>query len=203
MDVHEALRQISEIRQQMAQSEVFRGYRSLTVGFSGALGIVGAAIQQYWVAEPEAALGRYVGLWLCLAIISLIVVGVEMYWNAQMSGPGLARDTTILAVAQFLPCIVVGALITMCIYFKAPQVAWTLPGLWSLVFSLGVFASYRLLPRQAFWVGVYYALCGCLCLIEGQGENSLASWQMGLSFGGGQLFGAAILYWNLERTDVS
>ncbi len=32
MELHEALRQITEIRQQMAHSEVFRGYRSITVG---------------------------------------------------------------------------------------------------------------------------------------------------------------------------
>ncbi len=78
-----------------------------------------------------------------------------------------------------------------------------LPGLWSLVFSLGIFASYRLLPRQSLWIGFYYAVCGCLCLLWGQAENVLAPWQMGLSFGGGQLLGAAMLYWNLERTHGS
>jgi C4-dicarboxylate transporter len=42
MELHEALSQISEIRQQMARSEVFRGYRSMTVGFSGVLGLLAA-----------------------------------------------------------------------------------------------------------------------------------------------------------------
>lgn len=203
MDVQEALRQISEIRQQMARSEVFRGYRSLTVGFSGALGMIAAAFQTHWIASPENDLDRYVGLWLGVAVASLIVVGIEMAWNAQMAGPGLAREATILAVSQFLPSIVIGGLITASIFFGARQVAWMLPGLWSFVFSLGVFASYRLLPRQAFWVGVHYAACGCICLFWGQGPNVLAPWQMGLSFGGGQMLGAAILYWSLERTDAS
>lgn len=209
MELREALRQISDIRQQMAQSEVFRGYRSMTVSFSGVLGILAATFQQHWVATPvselgpESELGRYVGLWLSVAAASLIVAGGEMYVRAQRAGPGLAREMTLLAIEQFLPCIVVGALLTVCIYHSAPQVAWMLPGLWSLVFSLGVFASYRLLPRQAFWVGAYYAVCGCVCLLRGQGDNALAPWQMGISFGGGQLLGAAILYWNLERTDDS
>ncbi len=110
---------------------------------------------------------------------------------------------TVLAAQQFMPCIVIGALLTLCIYYSAPRVSWMLPGLWSLIFSLGVFASHRLLPRQACWVGVYYAACGCLCLRWGQGDQALAPWQMGGSFGGGQLLGAAILYWNLERTSDS
>ena len=37
----------------------------------------------------------------------------------------------------------------------------------------------------------------------GQGDNAFSPWQMGISFGGGQLLGAMILYWTLERTDVA
>jgi hypothetical protein len=203
MELREALSQISDIRRQMARSEVFRGYRSMTVGFSALLGFSAAAIQPWWVASPELELGRYLCLWLSVAAASLIVAGTEMWWRARGVGAGMAREMTLLAVEQFLPCIVVGTLLTFCIYRTAPQVAWMLPGLWSLVFGLGVFASYRLLPRQVFWVGLYYVLCGCGCLLWGQGENALSAWQMAISFGGGQLFAAATLYWTLERTHVS
>ena len=59
MELREALQQISDIRQQMAQSEVFRGYRSLTVGASGVLGLLAAAVQTRWVADPATDLERY------------------------------------------------------------------------------------------------------------------------------------------------
>jgi hypothetical protein len=203
MELREALTQIAEIRQQMARSEVFRGYRSMTVGFSGVLGVAAAALQPQWVASPQIELGRYLGLWVGVAGASLGVAGLEVYWRARRGGPGLARQHALLAVEQFLPCVVVGALLTLCIYRSAPQVAWMLPGLWSLIYGLGVFASYKLLPRQIFWVGAFYMLCGFGCLLWGQGENALSPWQMGISFGGGQLLGAAILYWTLERSDVS
>ena len=187
----------------MARSEVFRGYRSITVGFSGIAGLSAAAIQRHWVASPEVQLGRYLSLWLGIAAASLIVAGAEIHWRARRTGSGLARGHTLLAVEQFLPCVVVGALLTLCIYRSAPHVSWMLPGLWSLVFGLGIFASYRLLPRPVFWVGSYYILCGCGCLVWGRGDNVLSPWQMGISFGGGQLLSAAVLYWTLERTDVS
>lgn len=203
MQLDEALRQISDIRRQMARSEVFRGNRSMTVGFSGVAGLAAAALQPRWVASPEIELGRYLGLWLGVAAVSLAVAGTEVCWRARRAGPGLSRQHTLLAVEQFLPCLVVGALLTLCIYRGAPHVAWMLPGLWALIFGLGIFASYRLLPRHGFWVGSFYVLCGCGCLSWGRGENALSPWQMGISFGGGQLLGAAILYWTLERTDVS
>ena len=203
MELRDALSQIAEIRQQMAQGEVFRGYRSVTVGFSGVLGLLAAVFQSQWIASPEAELGRYLALWVSVATVSVIVAGGELYWRARSAGPGLAQQLTLLAVGQFLPCVVVGALLTLCIYRGAPQVAWMLPGLWSLVFGLGVFASHRLLPRQVFGIGSYYVLCGCGCLLWGQDANALSPWLMGITFGGGQLLTAIVLYWTLERSDVS
>ena len=203
MQLDEALRQISDIRQKMVRSEVFRGYRSVTVGFSGIAGVLAAAVQQQWVASPDAQLGRYLGLWLGVAAASMIVAATEMYWRARRTGSGMARQHTLLAIEQFVPSMVVGALVTVTIVRGAPQVAWMLPGLWALVFGLGVFASARLLPRPVLAVGSYYVLCGCGCLLWGQAENAFDPRQMGISFGGGQLLGAAILYWTLERTDVS
>ena len=199
MELREALQQISDIRQQMARSEVFRGYGSLTVGASGVLGLLAAAVQTRWVADPATDLERYLVLWVGVAALSAVIAGVELAMRAYKSGSGLARDMTRLAVEQFLPCVVVGALLTVCIYRSAPAVAWMLPGLWSLVFGLGVFASSRLLPPLVSWVGLYYVVCGCVCLYWGQGKNFLAPWEMALCFGGGQLLCAAILYWTLER----
>jgi len=203
MELREAIRQISDIRQQMASSEVFRGYRSLTVGFSGLLGIVGACIQPRLVSTPVEHLAEFVVFWVGVAALSLVVAGVEMYWRAYRAGPGMARDLTILAAKQFLPCVVVGAFMTLCIVQRAPQVGWMLPGLWALIYAQGVFASYRLLPTEAVWVGVYFTVCGCFCLLQGQGGFALSPWLMGGSFGGGQLLAAGILYWTLERHDAS
>ena len=199
MELREALCQIAEIRQQMARGQVFRGYRSMTVGCSGVLALLAAIWQPFYVASPTSELGRYLSLWIGVAACSVALAGGELLWRAHREHSPLARQMTLLAVEQFMPCIIVGALLTLCIYRTAPQVAWMLPGLWSLLFGLGVFASYRLLPRQVFSVGLYYLVCGVVCLLIGADASALSPWQMGISFGGGQLLAAALLYWTLER----
>ncbi|MCP4195446.1 MAG: hypothetical protein GY768_33015 [Planctomycetaceae bacterium] len=203
MELREALSQISDIHQQMARAEVFRGYRSATVGISGGLGLLAACFQSRWVPFPERDLANYLALWLSVALVSAAVGLMEMCLRAYRAGPGLAREMTRLAVGQFMPAIVVGGLLTGCIYQSAPEVGWMLPGLWAFIFGLGVFASYRLLPGQAFWVGLYYVACGCGCLLWGQGEFAFSPWLMAVSFGGGQLIAAFILYWTLERSYVA
>ncbi len=201
MQLDHALMQISDIRQHMVRSEVFRGYRSITVGLSGVAGLTAVVLQHRWVPAPDIDLWHYLILWLGIAALSLIVAGAELSWRAWRAGPGLARQHTLFAAEQFLPCVFVGAIVTACIYRAGPDVAGMLPGLWSLIYGLGVFASARLLPRQVFCVGSYYLLCGGGCMLWGQGENAFSPWQMGISFGGGQLLSAAILYWTLERPD--
>ena len=200
MELREALTQISEIRQQMTRSEVYRGYRSLTTGVSSMLAILGAVTQPLFIASPDSELGRYLIFWIGIAAVSALVVGSEVWWRVRTADSEVLQHTTRLAVEQLSPSLVVGALLTLCVFLAAPHVAWMLPGLWSLIFSLGIFASYRLLPPQSLWVALYYASCGLGCLYWGQGANAFSPWQMGICFGGGQLMSAVMLFWTLERT---
>jgi dolichol kinase len=67
-----------------------------------------------------------------------------------------------------------------------------LPGLWQVIFSIGVFSSCRFLPRPMIAAGVWYLFTGLLCLALGD-NRALSPTTMGLSFGIGQLIVAAIL----------
>ena len=62
--------------------------------------------------------------------------------------------------------MVAGGLLTFVLLHQAPQCLWMLPGLWCVFFSLGVFASYRLLPRATFWVA-FTTWRPVLCLMLG------------------------------------
>ena len=53
MELRDALSQIADIRQQMARTRVFRGYRSTTTLFSAAVAIVTAIVQGEFLPEPS------------------------------------------------------------------------------------------------------------------------------------------------------
>ena len=76
-----------------------------------------------------------------------------------------------------------------------------LPGLWAMLFSLGIFASCRLLPRAVVIAGAWYLSAAVLALAWGNGEAALSPWIMGITFGGGQLLTAVILHFTLERSN--
>lgn len=201
VELHEAMSQISEIRQQIVRTTVFRGYRSAPIAFSGLVALGAAYAQGVLIPEPTAAVGAYLKLWIGAAAVSLLAAGAEMGHRAWRAGSPLSRELTLLAVEQFLPCVAAGAMLTTVILLSAPDQIWMLPGLWGVVYGLGVFASYRLLPSAVFWVGAYYLFAGGACLAFAQGRFALAPWTMALTFGVGQLLAAGVLYWNLERGD--
>lgn len=200
MELDEALTQIAEIRQQMARSDVFRGYRAAPVAFSGFLAVLAAIAQPHWAPDPMRQLGPYLGLWVGAAVASGIVAGMGMVMRGLASSP-TRRRLTWLAVEQFVPSLVVGGCVTSVLVRFQPDTVWMLPGLWQVLFSLGVFASCRLLPRATIVVAVFYLLSGLACLAMARGESSLAPWAMGLPFGVGQCLAAGVLYWTLERSD--
>jgi hypothetical protein len=152
---------------------------------------------------PAEHLSAYLTLWVCAAVISLSVAGGAMWIHCVKSDSPLRKDITWLAVEQFLPGLVAGVLVTFVLVGFVPSSAGLLPGLWQVLFSLGVFASARLLPRATFWVAVFYLCTGICCLALSSDAVALSPWAMGLPFGAGQLFSAAVLYWTLERNDGS
>lgn len=199
MQLREALSHISEIRMRVAQTETFRGYRSATVASSGVLALVGAAAQKVWVPEPAEHVQAYLGLWIGIAAVCVVTVAIELVVRSYLARSLLARQVTLLAVGQFSPCMIAGALLTYAMVRFAPESVWMLPGVWAIVFSLGVFASWRLLPKAMFWVAVYYMGAGMICLVLTRGDAALSPWAMAGTFGVGQFGAAVVLYFGLER----
>jgi hypothetical protein len=202
MELREALSQIAEIRLQMARTEVFRGYRAVPVAFSGLLAFFAAVVQWTWIANPTDQVAAYLTLWVGAAVISAFAAGFEMLLRTRAGGSALTLEVTWLAVGQFLPCLVAGGLVTIVLVATGPDTLWILPGVWQILFSLGIFASYRLLPRATFGVAVFYLAAGVVCLAAARGGAALSPWAMGVPFGVGQFYAAAVLYWTLERGHV-
>jgi uncharacterized membrane protein HdeD (DUF308 family) len=197
MELNDALSQISEIHRHLARNEVFRGYRSATTAFSGVVALVACAVHA-WILPDD--IDAYLWLWLGAAVVSLAVVGTEMVIRCRRSESSLQREMTMVAVEQFVPCMVAGGLLTYAMLHVAWHSIWMLPGLWAILFGLGIFSSRRVLPRGTSIVGAWYILAGVICIVaSSQRQSSPAAWEMALCFGVGQFLASFILYWNLER----
>jgi uncharacterized membrane protein (DUF485 family) len=193
-ELEQALSEIHSIRNQVAHGTEFRGYGPASIAVSGVLALLVAAVQTQWMANPaKPDLAMWLGVWVGTAAVALCLTGIETLVRARRVHVGFAREMIQSAVTQFLPAVMVGFLLTAVMVRMAADECWMLPGLWELIFSLGVFASCRFLPRQMFAVGVWYLAAGLFCLTAASATRVLSPWAMGIPFGVGQLMVAAVL----------
>jgi hypothetical protein len=94
MELREALTQITEIRLQLARTEVFRGYRAMPVAFSGGIALLAALIQAGTMPDPQTQIGRYLALWVSAAVVSALAAGLEMIIRARNASSPMTRELT-------------------------------------------------------------------------------------------------------------
>ena len=199
MELHDALTQISDIRRQMARAHVFRGYRAATAAASGVIALLAAAIQRSWAPNPFQDVVPYLTIWGSAAFLSLLLVGVEIATRHIRSGSVLQRELSLATIECLTPSLVAGALLTLALVAYARSGMWLLPGLWAILFSLGLFSCRRVMPGGIVIPAGYYLLAGLICITMTQGAGAFSPWSMVWTFGVGQFLTAGVLFGSRER----
>jgi hypothetical protein len=193
-DLDEALADIAAIRTQIARGSQFRGVGPATMAATGGLALLAAAIQAFWIADPASDVAHYLVLWIATAILSVALIAVETITRSRRIHSGLADAMIHGAIEQFLPAGAAGALLTLVIVRFRPQDLSLLPGLWQVIFSLGIFAASRSFPRPIFAAGAWYLVSGLAILAFADNTIAFSPWIMGLPFFIGQTLIAGFLY---------
>jgi hypothetical protein len=198
-ELNKALDDIVSIRRQMARTTEFRGYGPATLGATSLIAMAAAGAQGVWLPVAGKSLPVYLAIWISTAMLSAALIGTQMHARTQRMHSGLANEMIRMAAEQFLPAAGAGALVTIVLLRHAPANLWMLPGLWQVIFSLGVFASCRFLPRAMTAAGFWYLATGLACLTLGD-ERALSPWAMGVPYGLGQMLVAAVLYFSSKES---
>ena len=182
--IDRALETLDDIHTQLARGALFRGYRAGASGAMGLIMLLGAAVE-VWMREPLSAQGH---AWHWIAVAAVCgVVGVADYVFR-----GRLRDSNhqaLLALRQLAPSLIVGLAITPILFDRAEL----LPGVWTMLFGLGLVASAPFLPTAIFGVGAFYLVSGAAMAYGASGGVTPSPWGLGITFGVGQFVAAAIL----------
>lgn len=201
-DLDKALADIITIRSQIAAGTAFRGYGPATIAATGGVALLTAILQFLLLGNPTANPLAFLFGWTAAALLSAVMIWIEMRARSRRHHSGLADAMIHQAVEQFLPAGIAGVLLAVVLWKFAPETLWMLPGLWQVLVSLGVFASVRLLPRTMALAGGWYFVAGFTVLLLGSQSHTLSPWTMGLPFAFGQWLTAAILYFASGDSDA-
>jgi hypothetical protein len=199
-DIDSALQHVARMRDQLAASTRFQGFAPAIVAATGLLAFA-LAVYQTITAEPAAGQKVLLIQWIMLAVVCAALIGTEAVIRARRLHRALADTMVNTAIRQFLPSGVAGAVAGTVLLVRAPDQAWTLPGLWQLLVAVGICASLINLPRQMIWAAGWYFLAGALSLLWMSEMTAFSPWSMGLPFGIGQLLVAMVLHRAATRAD--
>jgi hypothetical protein len=196
--IDDALARLADIHAQVARGAHFRGYRAAPVAVTAGVAVAAAAV------EPAAlellgrfdALARLVGgaltspqlhavHWTGVAVVAILITAADLLRRHGL----LPRRATALALGQLAPALAVGLVLLFALWSHAEL----LPGLWTMVFGLGILASAPYLPRAVAGIALYYLVAGVAMTLTAEAGVAASPWLMGLTFGGGQLASAAVL----------
>ena len=197
-DLNRALVDIRAIRRQVAQTTEFRGYGPLTLSATGVLALLAGVVQAHWIPEPANFPVQYVALWLTTALLCSALIASQMIGRAKRLHSGMADEMVRMAVAQFLPAGVAGAILPFVMLHLPHNVFWMLPGLWQIIFGLGVFASCRCLPRLMLLAGAWFLLTGFACVAIGD-ARALGAATMSGTYAIGMMLVAAIHHFSIQK----
>ena len=200
-DLNRALVDVRSIRRQVAQTTEFRGYGPLTLFATALFALLAGYVQTRWLPVPAAHPRQYVALWLTTGVVSAALIATQMLTRAHRLHSGMADEMVGMAVAQFLPAGVTGVILPFVLLHVTQNVFWMLPGLWQIVFSLGVFASCRCLPRPMLLAGAWFLLTGLGCIALGD-SRALGPATMSGAYAAGMVLVAAIHYLSAEKASV-
>lgn len=187
--VEDALARLADIHAQVARGAHFRGYRAAPVAAMGIVALIAAAAEgtlaRLALGAASTTPQQHAAYWLGVAAICASFAVADLVRRYGL----LPRHATALALGQLTPALGVGIVLAVTLWPRAEL----LPGLWTMVFGLGVLASAPYLPRAVLGVALYYVAAGAALTLATREGLGASPWTMGITFGVGQLASAAAL----------
>ena len=178
-----AMDNLKFIRETMEAAATFTavsGWGTVVIGFTA---IAAAAI-----AATTQSTARWILVWLCEAALSVAISVYTMALKARAAKLPLWSEPARKILFSFAPPMVGGALLTL-VFFERDLVA-LLPGVWMLLYGIGVVAAGTFSVRIVPVMGVAFMLVGTVALFA---PAEMATEYMAAGFGGLHLlFGTLI-----------
>lgn len=204
MNLNEALSDIARIRSQLDRAESYRGFRSLTVGLSAVFVVIGCVVQQTLMSSAAANPILFVRLWTVVACLAAITCTSEMLIRNRTSRNTLASRMHGSLIVKALPSLLVGAVVTVAIsemLAKHTSAVTLLPGMWAMLYGLGLWSCGANLPQKAHLATLYFLIVGGGLMWHSAWAQQPVAFQMAWLFGVGQTMLGLLLHPGTEQPE--
>ncbi len=195
-ETNEALDKITEIHHQLSKTGIYKGYKSIIVMLSGLIGITAAVIQPFITKDNSSQL--FVIYWAVIASINLVLCTGMIAYSYFFKETDYEKKQTLAVLMQFIPMIASGIIVTPFFTLYGREAIPFLPGIWALLFGMGILNVRPYLSNLTIFASLYYLICSIILLYLRFYNVNYLTLGMALTFGIGQFISATILYLSVE-----
>lgn len=191
MNIHSALYQVREIKQQILDRQRFRGYSGRARAVGGTIALAAAAVMAS-PRYPRFEFTHEIGWSAVICALLAINYGALFWWF--LFDREARRDVRRLKpVIDALPALIVGMMLTIAL--ERVELYDYLFGVWMCIYGLANVSLRPALSDSVWPVGMYYILWGTLCLLVFD-VSFMNPWIMGFVFFFGEWWGGIIFHLN-------
>lgn len=175
---------------------MFRGYSGRARAIGGCFALAAALMAT--LLPIRLGYDSLFLLWgLVFAASVTVNYGALALWLLQDSNH---RNTDLSIVLEVLPVWVVGGLLTLTLWRNYQYDL--LYGCWMSLFGLAQTVTRRRLPKRILWVGVWYMVCGAICLALPRGIF-MKPLIMGSVFFIGEFWAGVVMHTSSQGSKIS
>jgi hypothetical protein len=190
--IRQALREVRDLKKNILEKQLFTGYSGRARALGGSIALVGSLLAEFTPLKEEVT-----SLFILWGIVFLAAVSVNygalISWLRHKKHRNPQNLSIILEV---FPVWVVGGVLTLALWSHSQYDL--LYGSWMCLFGLAQSVSRSRLPKRITWIGVFYVLCGTMCLIF-PSDIFFNPVIMGLVFFVGEFFAGLIMHANDDK----
>ncbi|MEX0320616.1 MAG: hypothetical protein AB3N63_00505 [Puniceicoccaceae bacterium] len=194
--LRQAVREVRDLRKNILEKQLFRGYSGRARALGGCVALaaaLGATVLPINLGYSSLFL-MWGGVFVCAVGVNY---GALAFWLLRGSN---YRDTDLSIVFEVLPVWIVGGLLTLALW-KNFQFD-LLYGCWMSLFGLAQTVTRRRLPKGILWVGVWYIVCGTLCLAL-PGGTFMQPLIMGIVFFIGEFWAGLVMHTSSQGSRIT
>jgi hypothetical protein len=185
--IHDALGQVRRLQGLILEKRKFTGYSGTARMLGGAVALFGCVLMAFYVE----GYGMHLIGWASILAVALAVnYGALMLWFIQLPD----RERTLRNISPALdavPPLAVGAVFTEALLLKGyPDLLF---GSWMSLYGLAHMTCRTALPKENWWLGIYYLVCGSVFLLW-PGASFTQPLPAGAIFLLGEWFGGIVFY---------
>lgn len=197
MEINKALNQLSEIHRHLSKTEVYRGINPIALTIAGVLALIAGIAQHIYFQNISPQM--FVIFWGAIALANILIALIFIGYNFIYRENRFDRRKTLNTLGQFIPVIIGGFIITFVLSYANVETIQYLPGIWAVLFGIGIFSVRPYLDKQFVWVAIFFFVAGIKLFLMVKDGTSLSPWGMAITFSVGMILSSIILFWFDER----